>query len=279
MDSQRRRSQAPVRSEGPAVPLVNIRYDPVGCLHHLNRVPAEQLPLVFNQLAPEAAVGPDDGTAGLDPSVGLGQRHAVVLHEVRQAQRGRAAHPGCTVHQHRPSFAPHAVDLVGHAVEVQGDGGVGHVCQGDLHVLHMRPVEVGQLDGGVDHAGDALRQQQAAVGRHVASTEEEVWGDLGDAPQQTPALRQQPWHGGGHHGAAMVVVVMVVVEEALAAGTHRGTGRDSGRDGKALKKAKTSGSQDHSSEGPTRQLLQHTKTLFYYSSRLNIFLFHSRLRP
>lgn len=41
MDSQRGFSQAPVRSQGPAVPLVNIRYDPIGSLHHLNRVPSK----------------------------------------------------------------------------------------------------------------------------------------------------------------------------------------------------------------------------------------------
>lgn len=29
-------SQAPVRSQAPAVPLVNVRYDPVGRLYHLN---------------------------------------------------------------------------------------------------------------------------------------------------------------------------------------------------------------------------------------------------
>lgn len=29
-------SQAPVGSQAPAVPLVNVRNDPVGCLHHLN---------------------------------------------------------------------------------------------------------------------------------------------------------------------------------------------------------------------------------------------------
>lgn len=81
-------SQAPVRSQAPAVPLINIRYDPVGRLHHLYRVSTKQLPLVLDELAPEAAVGPDDGAAGFDPGVGLGQRHTVILHEVRQTQRG-----------------------------------------------------------------------------------------------------------------------------------------------------------------------------------------------
>lgn len=212
-------SQPPVGGQAPAVPLVHIGDDPVRRLHHLNRVPAEQLPLVLDELPPEAAVGPDDGPAGFDPGVGLSQGHAVVLHEVGQAQRGGAAHARSAVHQHGPALAAHAVDLIGHAVEVEGDGRVGHVGQGHLHVLHVGPVEVGKLDGGVDHAGDALGQQQAAVGGHVAPAEEEVGGDLGDAPQQAAVLGQQPGHRRGHHGAA-VVVVMVVVEEALAAGTH-----------------------------------------------------------
>lgn len=58
-----------------------------------------------------------------------------------------------------------------------------HVRQRDLYILHVRPVEVGELDGGINHTGDAFRQQQAAVGRHVPSAEEKVGGDLCDAPQ------------------------------------------------------------------------------------------------
>lgn len=79
-------SQAPVRSQASAVPLINIRYDPVGRLHHLNRVPTKQLPLILDELAPEPAVGPDDRAASFDPGVGFGQRHTVILHEVRQTQ-------------------------------------------------------------------------------------------------------------------------------------------------------------------------------------------------
>lgn len=111
------------------------------------------------------------------------------------------------------------MDLICHTVEVQGDGGVGHIRQRDLYILHVRPVEVGELDGCIDHTGDAFGQQQAAVGCHVPSAEKEIGGDLCDAPQQAAVLSQQPRHRGGHHGATMVVVV---VEEALAAGTHRG---------------------------------------------------------
>lgn len=103
---------------------------------------------------------------------------------------------------------------------------MGHIRQWDLYVLHVRPVEVWELDGGVDHTGDAFGQQQAAVRGHVPPAEEEVGGDLRDAPQQAAILGQQPWHRCGHHGATMVVVV---VEEALAAGPHGGKKKASRR--------------------------------------------------
>lgn len=226
LDSLLRFSQAPVRSKTPAVSVVYVRYDPVRRLHHLNRVSAKQLPLVLDELAPEAAVGPDDGPTGLDPGVGLSQRHPVVLHEVRQAQRSGAAHSRRTMHQHRPPLASNAVDLISHAVEVQGDGRVRHVCQRDLHVLHVRPVKVGKLDGGVDHAGDAFGEQQAAVGRNIPPAEEEVGSDLSDPAQEVPILREEPGDGCRHHRAPVVVVV----EETLTAGTHRGNKRSSRRE-------------------------------------------------
>lgn len=132
---------------------------------------------------------------------------------------------------------------------------MGHIRQRDLYILHVRPVEVGELDGGIDHTGDAFGQQQAAVGCHVSSAEEEVGGDLCDAPQQAAVLRQQPRHRSGHHGATVVVVV-VMVEEALAAGTHRGIKWASRRTANCFKKANSSGAQTHSSAaGPARQLL------------------------
>lgn len=147
-----------------------------------HRVPTEQFALILNELPPEAPVRPNDRPAGFHPGVGLCKRHPVVFHEVSQAQRGRAAHSCCTVHQHRPPLTANAVDLISHTVKVQRDGRVGHVRQRHLHILHMRPVEVGQLDGSVDHTGDAFRQEQAAVGGHIATAEEQVGCDLCDAP-------------------------------------------------------------------------------------------------
>lgn len=97
---------------------------------------------------------------------------------------------------------------------------MGHVRQGHLHILHMRPVEVRQLDGGVDHTGDAFGQKKAAVGGHIAAAEEEVGCDLCDPPKQAAALRQQSGHRSGHHGAPMVMMMVVVVEETLATRTH-----------------------------------------------------------
>lgn len=267
-------SQAPVWSQTPAVPLINVRYDPVGCLHHLNGVSTKQLPLIVNELAPEATVGPDDRAAGFDPGVGLSQRHTVILHKVSQTQRGWAAHTRCTVHQHRPSFASHTVDLISHAVEVQGYWRVGHVRQWDLYILHVRPVEVRELDGGVDHTGDAFGQQQAAVGCHVPPAEEEVGGDLRNAPQQAAILRQQPWYRSGDHRATVVVVV-VMVEEALAAGTHRGIKWAARRTANCFKKQNlqelrvivVQRDQPDGSPGTHKQI----------SSKLNIFLFHCGL--
>lgn len=212
-------SQAPVWSQTPAVPIINIRYDPVRCLNHLNGVSAKQLPLIVNELAPEATVGPNDGATGFDPSMGLSQRHTVILHEVSQTQRGWAAHACCTVYQHRPPFSSYAVDLISHTVKVQGYWRVGHVRQRDLYILHVWPIEVWKLNGGIHHAGDTFGQQQAAVGRHIPSAEEQVGGDLGNATQQAAILWQQPWYCSGNHRATVGVVV---VKKALAAGTHWG---------------------------------------------------------
>lgn len=253
-------SQAPVWSQTPAVPLINIRYDPIGCLNHLNGVSTEQLPLVVNELAPEATVRPNDRATGFDPGMGLSQGHTVILHEVSQTQRGWAAHTCCTVHQHRPPFSSHAVDLISHTVKVQGYWRVGHVRQGDLYVLHVWPIEVWKLDGGVHHAGDAFGQQQAAVGCHIPSAEEQIGGDLGNATQQTAILRQQPWYRSGNHRATVVVVV-VVVKKALAAGTHWGIRWVERWTANVFfkSKAESSGARSHSSAAkPARQLLKHT---------------------
>ncbi len=98
-----------------------------------------------------------------------------------------------------------------------------HVGQWHFHILHVWPVEVGQLDGGVYHTGNPFGQEEAAVGRHIPPAEEQGRSDLGDAPQQAAGFVQQSGDGRGHHWTAVVVVmVILVVEEPLTSGTHRG---------------------------------------------------------
>ena len=63
----------------------------------MNSVLAKQLEFIIDKLLPKAVVGPDGGAAGLGPRVGVQQRHGVVLHQVGEAEGGRAAHPGSTV--------------------------------------------------------------------------------------------------------------------------------------------------------------------------------------
>lgn len=174
-------SQAPVRCQVPAVPLIHIGNDPVWCLDHFHRVPAKQFPLVLNQLSPEPTIRADDGSAGFDPGVSLGQGNSVVLHEVGQTERGGAAHAGGTVHQHGSPFAAHAVDLIRHTVEIKRDRGVRHVGERHFHILHVGPVEVGQLNGGVHHAGNPFGQEEASIGRHIPPSQKQRGSDLGDA--------------------------------------------------------------------------------------------------
>lgn len=192
-------SQAPVRCKVPAFSLVHVGNDPVWCLDHFHRVPAKQFSLVLNQLSPEPSIRTNDGSAGFDPSVSLGQGNSVVLHEVGQTERGRAAHPSRAVHQHGSPFAANAVDLISYAVKIKRYGRMRHVGQWHFHILHVWPVEVGQLDGGVHHTGNPFGQEEAAVGCHIPPAEEQRRSDLGDAPQQAAGLGQQSGDSCGHH--------------------------------------------------------------------------------
>lgn len=85
----------------------------------------------------------------------------------------------------------HTVDLVGNTVEVQGDGGVGHVSQRHFDVFKLGPIEVGDLDGCIDYAGDPSGQEQVPVGGDAAPAQVQRGGDLGDAPEGT--FRKHSW--------------------------------------------------------------------------------------
>ena len=202
-------SDPPVRHQVSGLLLVNVWHYAVRCLYHFNCRLAEKLALVVYQLPPEADVGPDDGPPGFHPVVGLQQAHAVELHQVRDAERGRAADPRGTVHQGGPMFAAHAVDLVGHGVKVQSNGGVGHVGQRHFNIFKLGPVEIGDLNGSVHNAGDASSLEEVPVGGDAASAQEERGGDLRNASQVS--LRNHP---GGHESPGECAVTSGAHEDA-----------------------------------------------------------------
>lgn len=104
----------------------------------------------------------------------------------------------------------HTVDFVGHAVEVQGDGGLRHVGQRHFDIFELGPIKVGDLDGGIDDAGDASSQKQVSVGGNAAPAQVQRGGDLGDASQRPfrkharshQSSRQGVVASGGHGGAS-----------------------------------------------------------------------------
>lgn len=200
----------PVRHQVSGLFLINVWNYAIRRLYHFNCRLPEELALVVYQLPPEAYVGPDDGPAGLHPVVGLQQAHAVALHQVSNAESGRAAHPRGTVHQRGPVLPAHAVDLVGHCVKVQSDGGVGHVGQRHFNIFKLGPVEIGDLDGSVNDAGDAPSLEEVPVGGHAASAQEERGGDLSDASyvalRNHPRGHESPWKcavtSGAHEDAS-----------------------------------------------------------------------------
>lgn len=200
----------PVRHQVSGLFLINVWNYAIRRLYHFNCRLPEELALVVYQLPPEAYVGPDDGPAGLHPVVGLQQAHAVALHQVSNAESGRAAHPRGTVHQRGPVLPAHAVDLVGHRVKVQSDGGVGHVGQRHFNIFKLGPVEIGDLDGSVNDAGDAPSLEEVPVGGHAASAQEERGGDLSDASyvalRNHPRGHESPWKcavtSGAHEDAS-----------------------------------------------------------------------------
>lgn len=108
------------------------------------------------------------------------------LHQVHNTKRGGSTDSSHAVHQSRSMLLANAVDLVGNAVEVKGEWGMGQVCHWHLDILHLRPVGIGDLHGGVNNAGDALGQDQVAVGSCIPTAQVEEGGDLCN-PTQHPS--------------------------------------------------------------------------------------------
>lgn len=69
----------------------------------------EQLRLELQQLAHEAEVRGDDAAAAPHELEGLVQAHALPLHQVGQADGGRARDPRLAVHQDTPTGVPDGV--------------------------------------------------------------------------------------------------------------------------------------------------------------------------
>lgn len=119
------------------------------------------------------------------------------FHQVRNAECGGAAHPCGTVHQSSPMLPAHAVDLVSHGVKVQSNGSMWDVSQRHFNILKLGPVEIGDLNGSINDAGDASRLEEVPVGGHTASAQKERGGDLSDASYVSlgnhPRSHESPW--------------------------------------------------------------------------------------
>ena len=103
---------------------------------HLDgRNAAVQLLLVVDELAEEARIWSDDHPAAPAVSKRIPQRHAVVFHEVRDADRRRPADAGHAVDKRAAAAVVVGADLVGDAVEVERDACVRHVVDVDLDRL------------------------------------------------------------------------------------------------------------------------------------------------
>lgn len=206
----------PIRHQVSGLLLINVWNDAIGCLYHLNRRLPKELALVVYQLPPEAQVGPDDRPPGFHPVVRLQQAQIVELHQVGNAEGGRAAHTRSTVHQGSPMLLAYTVDLVSHSVKVQSNGGMRNVSQRHFNVLKLGPVEVGDLDGSIDDAGDAPGLEEVPIGGHTGSAQEERGGDLSNASYVSlgnhPRSHESPWEravtSGAHEDASGHTIII-----------------------------------------------------------------------
>lgn len=91
----------------------------------------------------------------------------MVLHAAREAESGRAAHPGGAVQQRSALLHVHAVDVICHrvkkVVEVRG----GSIYHRHVYALDVFEERVGHLCRHVDDCRDVVgRQHEFIVGCH-----------------------------------------------------------------------------------------------------------------
>lgn len=88
----------------------------------------QHLRLELQQLPHEAEVGRDDAAPLLDELEGLLQPHALLHHQVRQADGGRARDARLAVHQHPPATVLHGIWDTEHPRECPPRQGLGEAA-------------------------------------------------------------------------------------------------------------------------------------------------------
>lgn len=149
----------------------------VGHLDHLDARVAEQLDLVVDKLPEEAVVGVHHGAPRLEVAKRVAQPHAVVLHEVGQAERGRARGARHAMHEHAAAAHVHVVDVLGHGVEIDG-----HVEVGRIVHAHAQELDVVGTDRHVGEVGATVDDGRNADGAHCAERD-------GTEPAQVQVVR------------------------------------------------------------------------------------------
>ena len=152
--------------------------NPEWCTASDRRNPSLQLFLVISELVDEAQVRMNDWSSVLDKLKCLFVGHSVIFHEISNAQGGRAGLTCPAVHQDLTATTVNLLDLVSYQVEVDVELGGDPVLHRDLDAVLLLVGHGGQLQGGVDNAGDA-QLQETFGGDGPACCQEEVVGELG----------------------------------------------------------------------------------------------------
>lgn len=141
----------------------------------------QHLRLELQQLPHEAEVGRDDAAPLLDELKGLLQPHALLHHQVGQADGGRARDARLAVHQHTPAALLHRIDVLNGLHEPGADVGLVVVLHRDALVL-VEPFEVVGAVRDVQQGGDAQGVQHVSAGSMVGAAEVEEGKDLHGTP-------------------------------------------------------------------------------------------------